>query len=82
LSATERAANAGVQSAISHRVIIRWRDDVTSKNRLVYRGRTLEIVGVTDPDGRRRELWLECREYPTVESETCEGSSTVTFTAE
>ena len=64
VSATERAANAGVQSAISHRVTMRWRDDVTSKHRLVYRGRVLEIVGAYDPDGRRRELLIDAREYP------------------
>ena len=64
VSATERAANGGVQSAVSHRITIRFRDDVTSKHRLVYRGRVLELTGVFDPDGRRRELNIDAREYP------------------
>lgn len=64
VSATERAANAGVQTAITHRVTMRYRDDVTSKHRITYRGRMLEIVGAYDPDGRRCELLIDAREYP------------------
>jgi SPP1 family predicted phage head-tail adaptor len=64
LSAGERPVNNGVQSEISHRVTIRYRDDVTSKERLTYRGRLLDIVGVLDVDGRKRELLIEAKERP------------------
>lgn len=64
LAASEKFQQDGVQSVVSHRVVIRWRTDLTSKHRLRYRGRTLDIVGVHDPDGRRRELVVEAKEHP------------------
>tara|TARA_B100000686_G_scaffold80595_1_gene86939 strand:+ start:1432 stop:1761 length:330 start_codon:yes stop_codon:yes gene_type:complete len=35
---------------------------ITPKNRLVYDGRTFEIVAAIDRDGRRRVIDLQCRE--------------------
>lgn len=35
---------------------------ITKDHRLVHAGRTLEIVAVLDPDNRRREARLVCRE--------------------
>lgn len=64
VAASEKFAAQGVQSVVSHRVTMRWRADLTSKHRLTYRGRTLDIVGVHDPDGRRRELLIEATEHP------------------
>jgi SPP1 family predicted phage head-tail adaptor len=64
LGGSERTDNAGVQTTISHRIRCRYRDDVTSKDRLLYRGRVLEIVSVIDADGARRELLIEAREHP------------------
>lgn len=43
---------------VSHAVVVRFRADVQIGDRFVWRGRTLEIVGATDLDGRR--IWLSC----------------------
>jgi SPP1 family predicted phage head-tail adaptor len=64
VAASERSVQDGVQSVVSHRITMRYRPDLTSKHRLVYRGRPLDIVGVNDPDGRRHELLIEAREHP------------------
>lgn len=62
VAATEKFAQQGVQTQVSHRVRLRHRADVTSKDRLVYRGRVLDILGIHDPDGRKRELLIEAKE--------------------
>ncbi len=43
---------------ISHAVALRFRTDVGPGDRIVYRGRNLEIVSAADLDGRRS--WLSC----------------------
>ena len=43
-------------------VRIRWRRDVKSTWRVVFGKRTLEVNQAQDPDGRRRELVLYCKE--------------------
>lgn len=53
-----------------HKIIIRYRDNVTAKNRLVHTvrrngssvTRVFNIKGVVDPDNRRRFLELDCEE--------------------
>jgi SPP1 family predicted phage head-tail adaptor len=42
----------------SHRVTIRFRSDVKQGQRLVYGGRTFNVLYAYDPDQRRRELKL------------------------
>lgn len=43
-------------------VRIRWRRDVKSTWRVVFGNRTLEVNQAQDPDGKRRELVLYCKE--------------------
>jgi SPP1 family predicted phage head-tail adaptor len=40
----------------------RHRSDITNKKRLVFDGRTFDIRGFWNPDGRERELLISCRE--------------------
>lgn len=47
---------------VSHRINIRYRDDVTTLNRVIHDGRTLDIHSAIDPEGRQREMLLLCRE--------------------
>lgn len=42
--------------------IIRYRDSITTKMRVLFGSRTYDIIGANDPDGRRRELHLLCKE--------------------
>lgn len=61
----ERFITGGEQlmATVSHTVRIRYRDDVTVKMQLLWRGsRVLEIKNVVDPDGRKSDLILMCSE--------------------
>jgi len=65
ISATERSQDQGVQSAITHRITMRYTPDITSKDRLATKdGRVLNIVGIIDIESRREELQIEAREFP------------------
>jgi SPP1 family predicted phage head-tail adaptor len=58
-AADEKDEPQGTRSLTRFIVRIRYRPDVDSKWRLGWRGKTLDIISVTDPDGRRRELEME-----------------------
>ena len=47
---------------VTHRVTIRYRDDVRHAMRFVHRGRELLIRAVRDPDESRRYLVCDCEE--------------------
>ncbi len=51
-----------VQAGITNLITIRFRDDVTPNMRVIYGERTLNIQAAIDPEGRRRELQLHCKE--------------------
>ena len=56
----------GVQSSTNYLVTIRYRTDITAKDRIVYRGNILEILSCVDPDGLRRTLNIQATNYPGV----------------
>lgn len=56
VTATERADASRAESAASHRLVVRWRGDVTAAMRFVAAGRVFNVLGAYDPDGRRRDL--------------------------
>jgi len=61
----ERFISGGeqVMANVSHTVRIRYRTDVTVKMRLQWRtSRYLYVENVVDPDGRKADLVLMCRE--------------------
>jgi SPP1 family predicted phage head-tail adaptor len=62
LSGREFFAAQQVNAEVSTRIRIRYRTDVTPKMRAIANGRTLEILSVLDPEGRKRELHLMCKE--------------------
>jgi SPP1 family predicted phage head-tail adaptor len=64
-AATEATEAKGQQTQTTYDVTMRYRPDVTSKLRLVWQGRTLEIVSVIDVEARKRELSIEAVERPT-----------------
>lgn len=53
-----------VQASVDHTITVRAIDTegVTVKMRIVHNGRTFDIEGIADPDGRRQRLRLFCRE--------------------
>jgi SPP1 family predicted phage head-tail adaptor len=42
--------------------VVRYRSGVTAKMRVSYDNRYYDIIGAYDPDGRKRELHLLCKE--------------------
>lgn len=59
LSARIAMAGDGRVAEASHSVVVRYRTDVAVGDRFGWRGRWLEVVGVSDLDGRR--VWLSCQ---------------------
>jgi len=51
-----------VSATATHLVRVRYRTGLTERMRIVWETRTLGILNVRDVDGRRRELWISCRE--------------------
>lgn len=49
-------------SGVTHRVRVRWREDIPVVGRVLHRGRQLEIKAVLDVMERRREAHLLCVE--------------------
>lgn len=64
LNGAERWKAEQLQSLITHRVVIRYRPDITvqMRMRLLYGARILEITGITDPEERHEYLELMCEE--------------------
>jgi SPP1 family predicted phage head-tail adaptor len=52
----------GQAVAISHSVVLRFRNDVSPGDRIVYRGRNLDVVSTADLNGRRAYLSCACSE--------------------
>jgi SPP1 family predicted phage head-tail adaptor len=62
ISERERLQGQQVGSEKTHRVEIRYRDDVATDNTLVYDGRTFRIVGIVNPNEGREKLVIDCIE--------------------
>ena len=61
---SERAGEIsdGRGARISHSVVMRFRSDIATGDRLVYRGRALEVIAAEDLNGRRAYLNCSCTE--------------------
>jgi SPP1 family predicted phage head-tail adaptor len=62
LSGREGVNADGRSVTISHAVVLRYRPDVVPGDRLVYRGRQLEVIAAADLNGRRAYLSCTCTE--------------------
>lgn len=62
MSEREQWHREQIQSTAQWAITIRYRDDVTTKQRVSWRGRRFEVVGVQNADERRRFLRLACDE--------------------
>ena len=65
LSGGEQVVTQATEANATHLVTIRWMQGLTPKHEIRHGGRTLGIVDIQDPTGRRRELRLMCREVVT-----------------
>jgi SPP1 family predicted phage head-tail adaptor len=62
LSARQSTMADARGQTISHGVVIRFRTDLKPGDRIVYRGRRLEIAALADINGRRAYLSCQCSE--------------------
>jgi len=62
ISGRETAGSDAVKAEATHRIVIRYRDDVGPAKRLRFYARVFEIISAADPDGRRRRLVCQCVE--------------------
>jgi SPP1 family predicted phage head-tail adaptor len=51
-----------INAEITDLFVIRYRSGVTTRMRVSFDGKYYDILGADDPDGRRRELQLLCKE--------------------
>ncbi|MEO8685834.1 MAG: phage head closure protein [Devosia sp.] len=62
LSGHRSAEADGRTVEISHSVVLRFRADIGPGDRIVYRGRNLDMVSASDLNGRRAYLSCACSE--------------------
>lgn len=62
LSGRQGSNADGRMVALSHSVVLRFRSDVAPGDRIVYRGRNLDVVSTADLNGRRAYLSCACSE--------------------
>jgi uncharacterized phiE125 gp8 family phage protein/SPP1 family predicted phage head-tail adaptor len=60
LSGREGVTADGRSVTVSHSVVLRFRNDVSPGDRIVYRGRNLDVVSAADLNGRRAYLSCTC----------------------
>jgi SPP1 family predicted phage head-tail adaptor len=65
LTGTEKAEDEGVQGTVTHRIHMRYRAELNSTWRIVYRSRALDIVSVINVDGLNAEMIVDAREHAT-----------------
>ena len=61
-TATERTEADRGGAALTHRLTLRWRGDLTTAMRFAVGARRFAIHGWFDPDGRRRDLVVRVKE--------------------
>ncbi len=62
LSGREYFYSHQIKAEVTHRVKMRYREDLTVKMRIKHRDRVLEIESILDKKERREELEILCRE--------------------
>ena len=62
VSASERLYQEKIEYQRSHKVVIRYRADITTDMRFTFKGRTFQIKGTHVPDERRVYLFIDAEE--------------------
>jgi SPP1 family predicted phage head-tail adaptor len=57
VSGNERYFGQQLESAVTHHFFMRYRNDITAKQRLVYEGRNFQVRAVIDIEERKQ--WLD-----------------------
>lgn len=62
LSGETRLVGDRQEQAITHRLLLRWRDDVNGQTRIRLGARVFHVRATRDPDAARRVLVVDCEE--------------------
>lgn len=62
VTSSEMMIGLGLQEKASHLMKIKFYERVKANHRAVRGGRTINFVGVTNPDGKRWEMWIAALE--------------------
>lgn len=62
MSGSEKTTAASVQSLTVYEVLIRYFDGLTSRHRMKWKGRTLNIESIVNVDARNEWMALSCTE--------------------
>lgn len=62
VSADEQAVAGHMAGILTHRITLRWRDDISGLMRITYHGRTFRILAVRDPDETQRYIVADTAE--------------------
>jgi len=60
LGRQERSVEGTLAASAGYLVTIPARSDLTTRSRVLWRGRTLAVLGLSNPDEQRREVTLTC----------------------
>lgn len=63
VTAREQLRAGGIDSETNYVIRLRYRPDVNDQCRILFRGQVLNVVGVVDVDGRRRELEITATQH-------------------
>lgn len=59
---TETLTGEQPTALAKYQIKIRYRSDLNTKMRLIWRGKTLQVMSIYDPQGKRDLLQLDCME--------------------
>lgn len=62
VAARERLFSSQVQYQRTHKVAMRYRSDITTEMRFLYDGRTFQLHGTIQPDGRKFFMVVDAEE--------------------
>lgn len=62
LSSVERFQAQGLMPTVTHQIVIRYRSDITTKNRLLHGTRVFNIMGLYNADERDYAIVMHCEE--------------------
>jgi len=65
LRAEERFYNEQLNHTGTHEVVIRYRDDLESSDRIKFGSRYFQIIGIMNPNERNRQLVITAKEINT-----------------
>lgn len=69
MSAGEQYRRQQIQASAQWKVTVRYANAIAPADRLVWRDRTFQIKGITNPDMRRRFLDLACEELQVAQTQ-------------